>query len=395
MKKLIYLILLSILLLSSVFAGEKIIYQKVRIPVQNDMDLRMLQKIGLDFESAYFEKGKFIELIIAEYEIEKIENAGFTYEVQIEDMSNFYASRLYNREGKGFGYGSMGGFYTFEEVNAQLDSMYAQFPNLITQKTSIGTSTLGRPLYMVQISNNPGTNDGDPEMLYTGLHHAREPQGMMAVLYYMWHLLENYGSDAEVTYIVDNRQLWFVPVVNPDGYVHNQETNPSGGGMLRKNGRDNDSDGDNFDYNDGVDPNRNYEYEWGDQWGGSSSDPSDQTYRGPEPFSEPELQAIRDFCNVHQFRAALNYHTYSNLLLYPWGYDNVACEDDGIFASLAAEMTVVNNYTTGRPGNAIGYNANGSSDDWMYGEQVTKSKIFAFTPEVGSYSDGFWPSTDR
>ncbi|MCK5077889.1 MAG: hypothetical protein KAR38_16015, partial [Calditrichia bacterium] len=140
---------------------------------------------------------------------------------------------------------------------------------------------------------------------------------------------------------------------------------------------------------------RNYEYEWGDQWGGSSSDPSDQTYRGPNAFSEPELQAIRDFCNVHQFRAALNYHTYSNLLLYPWGYDNVACEDDDIFASLAAEMTVVNNYTTGRPGDAINYNANGSSDDWMYGEQVTKPKIFAFTPEVGGYSDGFWPSTDR
>ncbi|MCK5077597.1 MAG: hypothetical protein KAR38_14545, partial [Calditrichia bacterium] len=162
MKRTLLLLLSTLLLISTLFANDKIKFQKVRIPVQNGKDIITLQKIGIDFEGAYFEKNKFIELIVADYEKEKIENAGFNYSVQIDDMSKFYASRLYNKKGKGFGYGSMGGFYIFDEVVEQLDSMYSQFPNLITQKSSIGTSTLGRPVYAVQISNNPGSDDGDP-----------------------------------------------------------------------------------------------------------------------------------------------------------------------------------------------------------------------------------------
>ncbi|MCK5033721.1 MAG: immune inhibitor A, partial [Calditrichia bacterium] len=206
-------------------------------------------------------------------------------------------------------------------------------------------------------------------------------------LYYMWYLLENYGIDDEATHLVNNRQIWFVPVVNPDGYVYNQTTNPNGGGMWRKNRRNNGS-------SYGVDLNRNYGYNWGYDNSGSSPYPSDQTYRGTAAFSELETQVIRDFCNTHNFANALNYHTYSNLLLMPWGYENIYTPDSSNFMNYAQIMTQYNGYEYGMSG-VILYNVNGDANDWMYGEQTTKSKILAMTPEVGSSSDGFWPATNR
>ncbi|MCD4665296.1 MAG: immune inhibitor A, partial [Bacteroidales bacterium] len=188
--------------------------------------------------------------------------------------------------------------------------------------------------------------------------------------------------------LVDNTEMYFVPVINPDGYVYNQTTNPYGGGMWRKNRRDNGNG--SF----GVDPNRNYGYMWGLNNQGSSPDPWDETYRGTAAFSEPEIAAIRDFCEDHEFRIALNYHTYSNLLLYTWGYTTEPCEDDALLETYAELMTQDSHYTYG-PGSTTIYETNGGSDDWMYGEQTTKDKIFAYTPELGSYDDGFWCPIDR
>ena len=139
----------------------------------------------------------------------------------------------------GFGFGSMGGYYTLAEVIEELDSMKLLFPNLLSTKLSIGTSIEGRPIYMVKISNNPNVNEDEPELLYTALHHAREPEGMMQMIFYMYYLLENYGTNPEVTCLVDNREIFFIPVVNPDGYEYNRQTNPNGGGMWRKNRRNN------------------------------------------------------------------------------------------------------------------------------------------------------------
>jgi murein tripeptide amidase MpaA len=120
-----------------------------------------------------------------------------------------------------------------------LDAMAAAYPNLISAPQSIGTSIEGRPIPFVRISNDPNVDQDKPEVLYNSLHHAREPGGLSQLIYYMWYLLENYGTDAEVTYLLDDRELYFVPCVNPDGYVYNQTIEPGGGGMWRKNRRDN------------------------------------------------------------------------------------------------------------------------------------------------------------
>ncbi|MEL7362821.1 MAG: M14 family zinc carboxypeptidase, partial [Bacteroidota bacterium] len=266
----------------------------------------------------------------------------------------------------------------------------ADFPGLITEKASIGTTGEGRAIWMVEISNAPGVDEGEPEVLYTAIHHAREPQSMTTVLYYMIYLLENYGTDPEVTYLVDNRRLTFVPVLNPDGYVYNEEEDPNGGGLWRKNRRD------NGDGSFGVDPNRNYGYEWARDDTGSSPMGSSETYRGPAPFSDPETASLRDFVESRDFRLAFNYHSFSDVLIHPWGYEvNALTPDSSRYSSYAALMTEANGYPSGTTGQMLGYVVNGKSDDWFYGEQTTKDKIYAFTPEVGTRADFFWPMPDR
>ncbi len=151
---------------------------------------------------------------------------------------------------------------------------------------------------------------------------------------------------------------------------------------------------DNGDGTFGVDLNRNYGYMWGINNSGSSPYPSDETYRGTEAFSEPEAQAMKAFCEDHEFKIALNYHSYSNLLLAPWGYSTEPSPDNEVLLAYGAIMTQENNYTYG-PGSTTIYPTNGGSDDWMYGEQDSKPMILAYTPEVGTSSDGFWPAYSR
>ena len=264
---------------------------------------------------------------------------------------------------------------------ASLDSMKLLFPKLITKRQVIDTflTQEGRPLYWFKISDNPDLDEDEPKVLYTALHHAREPVSMMQMIFYMWYLLENHGKDEMVTYLVNNREMYFIPCVNPDGYIYNQEQNPNGGGAWRKNRREL---GDDV-Y--GVDLNRNYGYEWGYDNQGSSSVKTSQTYRGESGFSEEETKAVKYFCDNYDFKIALNFHTFSNLLIHPWGYIPKETKDSTAFIKIGKLLTSENNYTSGLAIQTVGYTANGDSDDWMYGEKG----VFAFTPEVGLA--GFWP----
>ena len=195
---------------------------------------------------------------------------------------------------------------------------------------------------MVKISDNPDIDEQEPEILYTALIHAREPQSMMQMIYFMYYLLENYNTDPSVQYLVDNREMFFIPVLNPDGYEYNRSTNPSGGGMWRKNRKNN---GGSY----GIDLNRNfgpYAY-WNAPNGGSSTVPSSDTYRGTAPFSEPETANLRDFLATRYFKNALNYHTYSNLLIYPYGALEMETPDSATFREFARDMTAYNGYEYG------------------------------------------------
>ncbi|HEY7159669.1 MAG TPA: M14 family metallopeptidase, partial [Acidobacteriota bacterium] len=240
-------------------------------------------------------------------------------------------------------------------------------------------------------SDNADTNEpNEPEVLYTALHHAREPESLMTVLYFMEKLLQGYGKNPEITYLINHRQMWFIPIVNPDGYVYNQQTNPEGGGLWRKNRRQN-SDG-SF----GIDLNRNYSLFWGFNDFGSSPLPADETFRGLSAFSEPETAAVRDFVNAHQFLLALNYHSFRNLWIYPWAFSNKETDDKMIFREYARYMTRQNKYQIGTTFETLGYLANGEAADWYYGElRFGQPKIIAMTPEIGGFIDNFWPSQNR
>jgi carboxypeptidase T len=371
-------------------------YKQVKIYLQDRNEITSLLQMGLEFDHAEYTKDNAIIVFLSEAEFSILQSSGFNYEILIDDWFEHYNSRPLLTESEkqqsinesvrqfnvsGFGYGSMGGYYTLAEIYAELDTMHMLYPNIITEKFIIGYTIENRPIYAVKISDNPNVNEDEPQAHFNALIHAREPQAMMTIMYYMYYLLENYGTDPEATYLVNNREIYFVPCINPDGYEYNRQTNPNGGGFWRKNRRNN---GGSY----GVDLNRNFGYQWGYNNVGSSGTPTSETYRGTAPFSEPETQAIRNFCNSKNFKTVLNYHTYGNLLLFPWSYISTPTSDNAVFVEYSSDMVGYNGYENGQPP-IILYEVNGSSDDWMYGDQISKPKIFAMTPEVGG---SFWPS---
>ena len=284
----------------------------------------------------------------------------------------------------------MGGYFNLQEMLNQLDSMRLFYPGLISVKADAGNNPTieGRTIYYVRISNNPDQTTTKPKVFYNALIHAREPMGMQQLVYFMWYLLENYSTSDEIKYLVDNLQLYFIPVVNPDGYEFNHTSFPSGGGMWRKNRRDNGGG------NIGVDLNRNFGYKWGYDNTGSSPDPSNETYRGTGPFSEPETQVIRDFSTANVWTLSQNYHTYSDYTMYPWCWQTALTADSAIDIAYSSFMVRQNGYMTGTPGQIL-YNTNGDALDWQYGEQTTKPKELCFTTETGTQTDGFWPFANR
>ncbi|PIX95167.1 MAG: hypothetical protein COZ25_01850 [Ignavibacteria bacterium CG_4_10_14_3_um_filter_37_18] len=399
-----YKILTLITIFSFTLFGQT--YKQVKIYLNEKEDIRTLVAFNLNLDHFQRTKDNAIVTFLNDAEFNRLTMLNFRYEVLIDDWQVHYNKRakmtsLGKRQAiekstrqfgvTNFGYGSMGGYYTFDEVIQKIDTMKLLFPALITSKTEIGKSVEGRSVYSVKISDNPEVDEDEPEVLYTSLIHAREPESMMQMLYFMFYLLENYGTDTEVTYLVNNRELYFIPVINPDGYVYNETTTPKGGGMWRKNRKNN-----NGSY--GVDLNRNFgpSLYWNAPNGGSSLNSSDETFRGTAPFSEPETESISNFLIERKIKNALNYHTYSNLLIYPYGALEIETPDSLIFREFANDMTRFNHYTSGTDQSTVGYSTRGNSDDFMYdGYPDQIGKIFAMTPEVGNGSDGFWPSQER
>ncbi|HLG32838.1 MAG TPA: M14 family metallopeptidase, partial [Ignavibacteriaceae bacterium] len=295
-------------------------FKKIKLFINNDLDLQKVFSLQIDLEHSIPDKDGGTVFFVDENDFQAIVNSGLGFEILIDDWKTYYASqptltetekefiRIESNQSfgvSGFDFGSMGGYYTFDEIAADLDEMVKNYPNLITQKFSIGTSVEGRTIWAIKISDNPNVNENEPAVGFDALVHAREPQSMATLMYFMWYLLENYGSDPEVTYLVNNREIYCVPCFNPDGYEYNRQTDPGGGGMWRKNRRNN---GTCY----GIDLNRNFSYQWGYDNIGSSPDPCDQTYRGTAAFSEPEAQAVRDMAILKNYGTHFNMHSYGN-----------------------------------------------------------------------------------
>ncbi|HEY6627165.1 MAG TPA: M14 family zinc carboxypeptidase, partial [Ignavibacteriaceae bacterium] len=220
MKK-IFTLLFVLITIISIQAQN---YKQVKIYLNTPADIEVLVQTGLEFDHLHFTRDNAISVYLNDNEFSLLRTSGFRYEILIDDWYAYYNNlpKLTENEKSdfiqkskmemnvsGFGYGSMGGFYTLAEVIAELDSMKLLYPNLITSKVSIGNSIENRPMYVVKISDNPDIDENEPEVLYTALHHAREPESMMQMIYFMYYLLENYYSDPTVQYLVNNRELFF------------------------------------------------------------------------------------------------------------------------------------------------------------------------------------------
>lgn len=312
-----------------------------------------------------------------------LSSLGFRLRVLQEDLTNFYAERAAADPLRTVG-GSMGGFKTLAEIEQELDRLSNTYPNIVSPKFAIGTSVQGRSIWAIRVSDNPTIDETqEPVAYFDALHHAREPMSGESLTLYADYLCQNYGMDEEVTRMVESRNIVFVPCVNPDGYEYNRQIAPNGGGLWRKNRRNN---GGSF----GVDLNRNYGHEWGSQWSGSSGNPTSDIYRGPSAFSEPETRACRDLLAAHPPGMSISAHCFGNLWIYSWGYDTVFTPDNGLFRSYSQAMTAQNGWSYGTAWEVL-YTANGGSDDWHYAAHGS----FAFTPEIGGSSDGFWPAPSR
>lgn len=384
--------------------SQSVRYSRIELPFA----VESLEKItGCGLPVTDVREGNYIRIELSDDELALVEGLGLKYRLLIDDLENYYAQRNAGKEAvrileyqrnsgkynipEEFTLGSMGGFSTLDEIISHLDNMRMHYPQLVSEKEAVpgGESIEGRPIYWVRISSMPDTLQLKPRVLYSALTHAREPASMQQMLFFMYYILENYDVDPEIKSLVDHTEMYFIPVVNPDGYVYNQTAHPAGGGMWRKNRRN------NGDGSAGVDLNRNFGYKWGYNNLGSSPYPSSNTYRGAAPFSEPETQLLKTFCETYNFDVALNIHSYGNMLLYPWGYvSNMLVPDHKVFQEFSYLMTKENHYLTGQPG-ALIYTVNGDFNDWLYGETTTKMQCIAFSPELGSAEDGFWPPLER
>ena len=352
-----------------------------------------LLELGIPLDHYQKNKDNSLDIILSTSEIGILMNNGIEFEIIQDDITNYYLSRSRPSINRDFSLGSMLGNYTLQEAINQMDTLSILYPNFVSEKDSIGTSFEGRTIWAFKLSDNPAIDENEPEVLYTGLTHAREPLSMMNLFYFANWLCENYNNDLIANYLLDNREMWFIPIVNPDGYFYNETIAPDGGGMHRKNRRSNPQNSNcNTGTQQGVDLNRNYGYNWGANNSGSSGNPCSAVYRGSSAFSEPETEAVSNFILSREFNNALHYHSYSNLLIHSWG--DGSYPDEPYLTTLREignEMTHYNGYLVGTGIETVGYTVNGDAVDWSYGN----AGLLSYTPEIGSFVDNFWPSEDR
>lgn len=414
-----YAFLLCSFLLSIIVVAQPVQenYQKAKISYSASNSLEIMESLGLAVEHGIHKKGHFLISEFSVSELDKARAAGFQVEILVEDSKALFLQQNRNpiptrnpscaeagndyETPVNFNLGSMGGYLTYQEMLDELDQMKALYPNLITAKenisnfltegqpdNSVSPSIGGNGIKWVKISDNPSTAEGEPQILYSAIHHAREPASLSQLIFYMWYLLENYDTNPEVKSIVDNTELYFIPVVNPDGYLYNEKTDPNGGGFWRKNRKN----------GHGVDNNRNYEYfingdPTNGMWGGdgSSGNTGSEIYRGSAPFSEVENQAMKWFVEQHDFVMAFNNHSHGDLLLRPYGYAiNTPSPEEVLLNSIGQELVSKNGFNNILSSEL--YAAAGDSDDFMYGTVGTHDKIYAYTPEIGP---SFWPPSSQ
>jgi len=322
-------------------------------------------------------------------QLEQIRAKGFRTEITYPDVADKFWEMVGTRDPQILR--DFGLFYTYWEMRDSVNAFAARYP-AICKKDSAGRSYQGLALLALKISDNPAVDEGEPAMCINGATHAREPMGTHLCIDFAQYLLSNYGTDSFVTWLVNNRQIYIIPVMNPDGYRYNSD---SGGATsnIRKNRHFYTGQGTSTA---GVDLNRNYGYKWGWDNIGSSPTVTSETFRGSARFSEIETQGARDFMLFKKIRTQNDYHSYGPYNLCEWGYStsNEPIPDSVTVWEILDSMRAKNGYAANRTGpcSRVLYLANGGSFEWENKDTlhngVQKFRTYAFSIETNQTD--FW-----
>lgn len=281
-----------------------------------------------------------------------------------------------------------GRFHNYKELTEELKNIAASRPEIF-HLFSIGKTHEGRDIWCVQINTTPLKGrpsqnyfSAKPAIAFMGNMHAREHVSAELPLMALQFLAANYEKDPIITNLMQTREIFFIPMLNPDGVEFDIKTGEYQ--MHRKNMRNNGKG------SYGVDLNRNFGFGW--NTGGSSKDPDSDVYMGPGPFSEPESYALKKFVEDRpNLKLLTSFHTYSELILYPWGhlYDPIAnAKDLAAYKTMAEKMASWNGYKPQQSSDL--YIASGDSADWSYGEHGVFSFTFELSPKT-MMGGGFYP----
>ena len=270
-------------------------------------------------------------------------------------------------------------YHNYAEMTADLQALAAAYPQFVHIIT-LGNSFENRNIIGIRISDDANDNLSEPGVFFIGQHHAREHMTVEVTLGLAHHFLES--SQVSVRSLIYSRQIYIFPSLNPDGSEYDIATGSFR--MWRKNRQPNAQAV-------GTDNNRNYSYRWG-CCGGSSGSGGSDTYRGPSAFSTPEDSLVRDFMIAHaNVLTGISYHTYGELILYPYGYtyDDLPPDMDPVdrqtFVAMGAEMARTTGYHPQQSSDL--YITDGDWNDWMYGAMGR----YPITIEMDSYGSGFYP----
>ncbi|MFD5431715.1 M14 family metallopeptidase [Kitasatospora sp. NPDC127067] len=284
------------------------------------------------------------------------------------------------------------GYHNYAEATADIDAVVAAHPDIMSKRV-IGTSYEGRPIVAVKISDNVGTDENEPEVLFTAHQHAREHLTVEMALYLLHEFGDKYATDSRIANAVNSREIWVIPDLNPDGGEYDIAT-----GRYRSWRKDRQPNSGSNSV--GTDLNRNWNYKWG-CCGGSSGSTSNETYRGSAPESAKETKVVADFVRSRvvdgkqQITAAIDFHTYSELVLWPFGWTTaetatgMTADEYNTFATLGRGMAATNGYTPEQSSDL--YITDGAIDDWLWGAHRIFAYTFEMYPGESGSGGGFYP----
>eukprot|EP01121_Diplochlamys_sp_Union-15-3_P020011 TRINITY_DN7676_c0_g2_i1.p1 TRINITY_DN7676_c0_g2~~TRINITY_DN7676_c0_g2_i1.p1 ORF type:complete len:407 (+),score=71.87 TRINITY_DN7676_c0_g2_i1:54-1274(+) len=353
MRFILLLLFLALCLTEKVlFNGHKVI----RVPLTTDQ-VAVLEAKNMDFWAVTL-PGIF-DVRVSPEDLIFIQKLGLKYETYIEDVQALIDAET--EANSLLGESFFDNYHNYTDIVEYLETLNKNFPSLTKYVASIGKSINGLdiPALHIGINMDLKTRQSKPVIFISGMQHAREWISPAVVTYIITELLVQYNTNPKIKAIVDTFDFVFIPIVNPDGYQFSWTSNR----LWRKNRRQN--SGGSF----GVDLNRNWDENWGRS--GSSSTPSSDTYKGTAPFSEPETRAVSNyFLSVGTVNGAIDYHSYGQLILRPYGDSKANPPNEAQLKRLGDGMRDVIrsnsgvSYTSQRGVDL--YPASGTGDGWYY-----------------------------